>query len=348
MKKPTSNFVVGLVVLCGLLLFIRVNVLFTQEKHETIPPRLTESQDTIAREAYIPEVVVQAPWGEKNLYQGAGGEESKPGEFGHYVSEETELGPDAFTVAPNGDIYISDPLNKRIQEYNSSGQFLSVIPIPDGKAVVDICADDNDNLFLLRYGAKGRGGPGCVDKCDHNGKPIASYPAFIDVKRTANLVHCDNKGRVFIEGVSYGFYQVGASTVPLSFQEQKRSLREGSLGSNSATADKDVFFKGGYLMSFDGDTTQPFHSTMGSLFGYDERLNLYTEAYDDQRESMIVRKYDPRGSSIAEFQYDCGEPYTGLFKVGFTCAFLDPKGNFYVFCESYKDGIKVIKWYKRS
>lgn len=338
--------VAGLVILCGLLTVFITQHLFTQEKQGINPASLTESQDTVTQETYVSQVILQAPWGETNLYHGGGGVESKPGEFGHYSSEETYLSPDAFTVAPNGDIYISDPLNKRIQKYNSSGQFLSVIPIPDGKAVVDICVDDNNNLFLLRYGSKGRGELGCVDKCDQNGKLIVNYPAFIDVKRTANFVHCDNKGRVFIQGVSYGFCQIGTSAGPLSFEQQKSSLREGSLGINSVTADSNLYFKDGYLISFDGDTTQTFHSTAVSFFGVDEHQNLYTEEYDDERGSMIIRKYDPRGSLIAEFQYDCEKPYTGLFKVGFICTFLDSKGNIYVFCESFKDGIKVIKWYE--
>jgi hypothetical protein len=39
-------------------------------------------------------------------------------------------GPTSFTVAPNGDIYITDPLNERIQRFDANGNFVSVIPIP--------------------------------------------------------------------------------------------------------------------------------------------------------------------------------------------------------------------------
>lgn len=51
----------------------------------------TQSGKGSEQETYVSEVIIQAPWAEKCLYEYGGGEESLPGEFGHYVSEETEF-----------------------------------------------------------------------------------------------------------------------------------------------------------------------------------------------------------------------------------------------------------------
>jgi hypothetical protein len=98
------------------------------------------SSETATQETYVSEVIISAPWAEKNLEYD--GEESPPGEFGlHSIVFPDSLreklpdpplpeGPTAFTVAPNGDIYITDPLNKRIQRFDANGNFVSIIPIP--------------------------------------------------------------------------------------------------------------------------------------------------------------------------------------------------------------------------
>lgn len=129
-----------LVVICALLIFVGTKWLFAQEAEQIRPIRPTKSQDTKPQEAYVSEVVLQAPWAEKNLEYD--GEESPPGEFGLHAivmpdSLRGELpdpplpeGPTAFTVAPNGDIYITDPLNARIQRFDENGNFVSIIPIP--------------------------------------------------------------------------------------------------------------------------------------------------------------------------------------------------------------------------
>jgi sugar lactone lactonase YvrE len=87
-----------------------------------------KAKEQVQQETYVSKVVIQAPWGAKNLVYDK--EESKPGEFGFHSSEEATIAPNTFTIAPNGDIYIVDPLNKRIQRFNKDGQFISVIPIP--------------------------------------------------------------------------------------------------------------------------------------------------------------------------------------------------------------------------
>jgi hypothetical protein len=78
-----------MVVLSGLFIFFGANLLFipTQEgfAQKTIqvnPSKTDEAQDTTAQETYVSEVVLRAPWAEKNLFYD--NEESPPGEFGVY------------------------------------------------------------------------------------------------------------------------------------------------------------------------------------------------------------------------------------------------------------------------
>jgi hypothetical protein len=135
-------------VLFGVLLFFGAQLLFTQEATPIRPTRPPRTQDTTLRvgsdsltpqETYVSAVIISAPWGKKNLVYD--GEESPAGEFGIRIYEVPESlqqfadvpppeGPTSFTVAPNGDIYITDPLNGRIQRFDANGNFVSVIRIP--------------------------------------------------------------------------------------------------------------------------------------------------------------------------------------------------------------------------
>ncbi|MFQ6003367.1 MAG: hypothetical protein ACE5KJ_06430, partial [Candidatus Zixiibacteriota bacterium] len=77
---------VGLVVVSGLLILFGVKLLFTQEASQIRPTRPHRPQDTtktpepVRKETYVSKVILQAPWGEKNLVYDK--EESKSGEFG--------------------------------------------------------------------------------------------------------------------------------------------------------------------------------------------------------------------------------------------------------------------------
>lgn len=98
------------------------------------------TQNPLEKQTYVSEVVLRAPWAEKNLVYD--GEESPPGEFGlHSIVFPDSLrgklpdpplpqGPTAFTIAPNGDIYITDPLNKLIQRFSAGGASSLSFPFP--------------------------------------------------------------------------------------------------------------------------------------------------------------------------------------------------------------------------
>jgi hypothetical protein len=237
MKNPIR--VLDIVILCGLLFFLGTQVLFTQEKQD-IKPQLLKPQDTTTQETYVSKVLISAPWAKKNLVYN--GEESPPGEFGiHEYSFSDSLenqidaplpeGPTSFTVAPNDDIYISDPLNYRIQRFSPTGQYISVIPgikIERYKWNL-ICVDTNHNVYLLCWEYKGHQ---IVYKYDQYGRVINTYPFFQEKGRgrgAGSRFYCDKSGGLFFEtykrikenDYALAVFQIGTDEQVFTPEQQK-------------------------------------------------------------------------------------------------------------------------------
>ena len=339
-----------------------------------IPSVLTQMarcEEPTAQETCVSEVIIQAHWGERSLYDRiygwyAGKEESKPGEFGFEITGEgPPIGPNSFTVAPNGDVYINDPLNKRIQRFGPNGQFICAIrvaPFMGGP----LCADKDNNVYI--YTAQG------ILKYDQGGNLLASYPIDVGKKRISPTetesselqnIYCDNSGRVyaafsydhrrvdesassFMDTTWGGICQVGEASGAFPLQGQKSNMRKHAfLGCNSAPLSAG-YFRGEvgrlYLISFGGDTISTYSSVEGSFFGCDENLNIYTTKWDRENGRTIVRKYNQESALVCTFGYRCDRPYSRT--LGGSGEFLDSKGNIYVFFQSDKDGLQVTKWYK--
>lgn len=85
-----------------------------------------------------PEVVVEGKWGDK------------VGEFGIITEGSPPQGPESFCVDMEGNIYILDVMNYRMQVFNKECEIQNVIKynkvyeIPD-----DLCVDEKGNLYLL-------------------------------------------------------------------------------------------------------------------------------------------------------------------------------------------------------
>ena len=225
------------------------------------------SEGLAHKETYVSEVVPRAPWAEKNLVYD--GEESPPGEFGLHAlvipdSLRGELpdpplpeGPTAFTVAPNGDIYVTDPLNKRIQRFTAHGSFVSVIPIPHfekSKYVNSyaqewslICVDQHHNVYLLWWEDYTEQ---YLCKYDQQGTLLNIYPFFAEVRfgGAGRRLYCDDSNGLFFEYArkvtdqiilllkdelslkkpSAPFtFQIGTADQVFSAEEQRASLRRG-------------------------------------------------------------------------------------------------------------------------
>jgi hypothetical protein len=342
-----------------------------------------QSEELALQETYVSEVIFEAPWAARNLYQYGGGEESPPGEFGHYASQEGEFGPNSFTVAPNGDVYINDPLNKRVQRFGPGGEFISVVPISGGF----ICVDKDNDIYTTRASRP----HWLIEKYNQAGNLLASHA--VEVQRSLPVavadIYCDNSGavlaRLFYSGMPpdgagpafpdstwNGICQVADGIRGFSLDEQTSSIKkEAYIGCNSVLLERNLLlmpdrglvwgYGNLYLVNLSGDTVQVLRGLRGVPFGCDENLNVYTKEvsvdfyarqYDEEEHAPLVRKYNAEGRLVSTFRYWCGKPYVGVYKGdGFAsavgdCTFLDPAGNLYLFCQSYKDGIKVIKWHK--
>ena len=105
----------------------------------------TESPEAIEQETYVSEVIIQAPWGEKNLWYDK--EESKPGEFGiHFTGEGPPVTPSGFTTAPNGDIYING--EKLVEPYRTIPQRGPVAGLEGQKGIQSLDIPEGD-VYLL-------------------------------------------------------------------------------------------------------------------------------------------------------------------------------------------------------
>ncbi len=252
--------VTAMVISLSLLFFFSAEVLFTQEKQEIKPPQPSKSQDTTMQETYVSKVLISAPWAKKNLVYDD--EESPLGEFGVYqyaVQESLKLchgtcdaeGPSAFTVAPNGEIFITDPLNKRIQRFNANGQLISVIPHIKGSHWdwSLICVDRSDKVYLLLWHELARQS---LVKYDLNGEVLTTYKPFDDLREfiCGSELYCDQNGKLLfqyyrrpmnkeeisiaeetrIKGPILSFtFQIGITESVFTFEQQKRTLRTGVL-----------------------------------------------------------------------------------------------------------------------
>jgi hypothetical protein len=373
----------GPAVVCALIVLFGIIFLFGHESPGIQPSGLGEAQyanlrlgsePSTAQESYVPEVIISAPWGEKNLVYD--GEASPPGQFGYHVNEETEMGPSCFAVAPNGDIYIVDPLNKRLQKYTSGGSFVSTIPFASlGKdlrtiSVVDLCVDRDDNIYLLLYGPRAdwdkatEDNMGRVLKCDQQGNLLQTYPVLTGVASTANFVYCDEQGRIFMACRGVGPYQLGTSEHVFPLDQQRDSELDGFLGANAAGLDKNLFFQASalsktplnrrflyYAISLNGDTVHTYGSRKGlegSFLGCDSELNIFLTYSDREAHVVKVRKYGFAEVPTAEFTYMCDAAYLKVSSFGGSRTLtLDRGGNLYMLCYSQSEGIRMLKRHRQ-
>jgi hypothetical protein len=361
----------AVVVVLGLVIFFGGEQLLTQETREAVSLESAAGQDTVQQETYVSEVIISAPWAERNLMYD--GEASPPGQFGYHVNDETEMGPSCFAVAPNGDIYIVDPLNKRLQKYTPGGSFVSTIPFASlGKdlrtiSVVDLCVDRDDNIYLMLYGPRAdwdkatEDNMGRVLKCDQQGNLLQTYPVLTGVASTANFVYCDEFGRVLYaypwSGQESGFYQVGTSEQAFSLSEQTNSKKTGFVGFSTAALNSNLYFKPAATLvkfglgmlrkiAFTGDTVIVANAVQGEFFGTDREGNIYMEFWDKKHSLVGIRKYDPSGQQLAEFKYMCEEPYNlaSASAGAVRSKILGEGGDLYALCSSPQEGISVLKW----
>jgi hypothetical protein len=307
--------VMAVLISLSIMLFFRIDVLFTQERQEIEPDQLRPLEDTAIQETYVYNVLFSAPWAKKNLvYDGV---ESPPGEFGlsqYVIPDSLKLchgncvaeGPSAFTIAPNGEIFITDPLNERIQIFNENGQLISVIPHLKGSHWdwSLICVDRDGKVYLLmwhdlviQY----------LVKYDLNGKLLTTYPLFDDLRMfvCGSKLYCDQQDNLF-------------------FQYYKRpdNAEEDSIA-------RETKIKGPVL---------------SIIFQIGTKDSVFT--FEQQKHTL--QYVFPENSNLSTYNIQLQQKPIGEFwgPPMWIYDFVDEKGNHYHFW-STKEGITVTKLYKK-
>lgn len=289
--------------------------------------------DDVIQGTYEPNVVLSVPWGEKNLFNDKVASEA--GKFGFGVdAENLEVGPTAFTIAPNGDIYIGDALNDRVQRFSAQGSFIKTIPNAWGSLQGGFAVDQDGNIYSPdTYTANP-----AVYKFDQNGNRVKTYPIVKDEEMGTDkpynwspiYVSCDDSGRVFIQYTKYPAtqfsFQIGTKDAEFSPVQQKATFKEAVFGATANVPNMNKILREVGLLGVDKDA-------------------VYTIQKDEQNPNIsIIRKSTYDGRPISVYSLDWSKVKCDLItSASMNSNSVFDKGNIYNFC-SDKDGIKIIKW----
>lgn len=296
-------------------------------------PVLGICSDKTPQGTYVPSVVLTAPWGKKNLSDH--GLPSEPGKFGFSLDESgLAHGPTAFTVAPNGDIYIADNMNKRIQRFSASGGLLSVIPNAWGEMYAGLAVDEEGNIYCPNTYTTNP----VVYKFDQNGNRVKIYPITKDEEMgtdkpynwSATGISCDDSGRVFLQYIKYpsapGAFQIGTKDYEFSPAQQKATFKEAVFGATANVPNMSKISREDGLLGVDKDA-------------------VYTMEKDEKNPNIAtIKKATYDGRLLGIYTVDWSQAKCTLltaFSMNKHTVF--DKGHVYSFC-SDKDGIRIIKW----
>ncbi|HVP36519.1 MAG TPA: hypothetical protein VMT04_05935 [Terriglobales bacterium] len=320
------------------------------------------------QQTYTSTVILSAPWGQKNLYMDK--ELSSPGEFGIFdpytrepnaVDQGPIQGPSTFTVAPNGDIYIVDTFNNRIQRFTQNGSFVSSLPAAGSGWVEDIAVDANGNIYLLYLG------PAAVWKVDPSGNLLKVIYMFelgdkdgegMSYGGGSTRLYCDKSGRLFLSYYkanerAQAVFQFGTTTTEFTPVQQKASLRKGSAGASGLILNKNMLFQiiGGEMSSVDnsGKSITEFKSLGSySFLDVDSLNNAYLTSYNMENNIYSIRKQTPDGIIISTFEwkyprYQLPSPHTPTVVDTKKELTIDAQGNVYVLGLT-NSGLTITKW----
>lgn len=110
--------------------------------------------DVEVHRVYHEQELLQGPWGQGQ------------GEFGQARGTDGQMyGPRSFCLDRNGDLYIADTFNARVQVYGRSGEWLRAFPLASGAGTLidDLAVGDDGSLYaatgsgiVLRYALSGQ------------------------------------------------------------------------------------------------------------------------------------------------------------------------------------------------
>jgi len=184
------------------------------EEVEIIERIAIQTEEAEAKEEYEMKVLMEMPWG------------SGPGQLGIGGGGEVAFGPSRLVVDGEGNIYIFDTANNRIQKFSKNGEFVKAIPVDSlsvkevqGRDYPEINRNDRDmgideegELYVLNVKDKE------IRKIDDKGKAIKRYSvpsnisSFAVSKKDSFVIRRVEKGLIRNMGLEGGKYEEGIET----------------------------------------------------------------------------------------------------------------------------------------
>ncbi len=282
-------------------------------------------------------VIINALWG-TNL-----------GEFGNDLTSAPQ-GPISFAVDKNENIYVLDQINKRVQQFDKSGNYVSMFTI-DSQFVCDIDLDDKSNVYLLDGWVKKE-----VYKYDSVGKLLMTYQINPQIEWITQLFVRD--GNIYVEVERENLYLIGnTDTVvdklkhfdnPLPGRIMKGPVKDKYLSAKHDNKNQITIKNIDRGKKILGEVNLGMDRPVSQIISLDSDANgnvylthrLMTEAndgtiIDDQLEMVVV---SPTSKYLGKVQMPM-KIFTDQFKI----VTVSDSGNIYQM-QTSEDGVKIIKW----
>lgn len=289
---------------------------------------LLTAAGTQALETYRSREVLSAPWGRD------------PGQLG--LLEQAEgVGPQSLCVDEEGNIYILDLVNRRVQVFSPQGEFIRQTAC--GILAHDLRLGPGGEMYLLApY-------HGLVEKYDAGGTLVTSWPISPDIWLIDGLRIFGRK--IILRTVMQTEYTLAEEGRVLEPKEQLGAVRSGFSGRQPGRryGTRWIDDHNGSLQILDGDG-QPVREIevttaeqLGSLvfIGEDENGNVYIRAEllgVPRVDRLRIFKVGSGGEPMAEFSLPAGD-FTSIYRN----LHLSPDGEIYQLLTE-PEGARVLRW----
>lgn len=352
MKRVNLKKVVGIVSVVALLMSVGILSIALAEKP------VQKQEKAKGKEQYVQKVIIDAKWGKG------------PGEFG-LMEEEGRWGPESLAIDNQGNIYMLDSINKRIQKFNKEGKYMASINLDPHirfRCPDDLCIDQVGNLYVLRKGFPG----GIVRQYTQKGELVREYPISNEIGQVWNI-NVDESGNLFVEGLE-GYvrtkkgafrkvYQLGTKDkahdptqqlknakrgIPCEGGEYRYEIGKREVGKRKYLSLIKILDRKGKLKREIVVKRPAFWSIPTTFLGVDQTGHIYIEvqtfigSFKKEDLGFEVHKYDKRGNLLAKIEM----PYAYITaRAPYRPIAIDKFGNVYQL-QLLEAGVSVIKWKK--